>query len=228
MSSPLPGWYPDPIDPGERGIGMDRDGPGLSARSENPRAVRAIRTSALPSPTRPLDVSRAWARRGGSSARRTPGAPIRGQFERRADEAGGIDVVHHDVNEHDDDDPSGTDGGWGPRHRSPRRCGHPGCRDEPTDLQRLVHHGGGGFYLAVTVCRGQQPITRYPGSSYLRTDQTCPSLRAAADDGSPSDVVYFGPYTNLREACAQSSRGRPAPYVKVLDTTSLPQSRETC
>lgn len=63
-------------------------------------------------------------------------------------------------------------------------------------------------------------LDRYPGSEYLRTDQTCPSLRPAVDDNAIY-MVYFGPFSSREEACAARSSGPSDAYVKTL-SRSLP------
>ena len=71
-------------------------------------------------------------------------------------------------------------------------------------------------------------LLRYPGSSYLRTDQTCPSLRAATDEGNPIYVVFFGPFSTRAAACVERAQGPADSYVKILDTSSPPAWQEPC
>lgn len=59
-------------------------------------------------------------------------------------------------------------------------------------------------------------LKRYPGSSYLRNDQTCDSLWPKAD-GAPIYVVYFGPYATKSEACDARDLGPKGAYVRPLD-----------
>ena len=59
-------------------------------------------------------------------------------------------------------------------------------------------------------------LKRYPGSSYLRNDQTCDSLWPEAD-GAPIYVVYFGPYATKSEACDARDLGPKGAYVRPLD-----------
>ncbi|MEY3341899.1 MAG: hypothetical protein RLZZ269_1810 [Actinomycetota bacterium] len=59
-------------------------------------------------------------------------------------------------------------------------------------------------------------LKRYPGSSYLRNDQTCDSLWPEAD-GAPIHIVYFGPYATKSEACEARELGPKGAYVRPLD-----------
>jgi len=59
-------------------------------------------------------------------------------------------------------------------------------------------------------------LKRYPGSSYLRNDQTCDSLWPEAD-GAPIYIVYFGPYATKSEACDARDLGPKGAYVRPLD-----------
>ena len=59
-------------------------------------------------------------------------------------------------------------------------------------------------------------LKRYPGSSYLRNDQTCDSLWPKAD-GAPIYIVYFGPYATKSEACDARDLGPKGAYVRPLD-----------
>ena len=57
----------------------------------------------------------------------------------------------------------------------------------------------------------------FPGSQYLRTDQTCPSLRASVNGVDPIYSVYFGPFPSSDSACNQRAALGGDAYVKVLD-----------
>ena len=59
-------------------------------------------------------------------------------------------------------------------------------------------------------------LAEYTGSAYLKTSETCPSLRARMPDGSDIYVVYFGPYPDASTACAARAAGPPDAYVKML------------
>lgn len=70
-------------------------------------------------------------------------------------------------------------------------------------------------------------LAKYPGSSYLRTDQTCPSLRPDYN-GSPIYSIYYGVYDTAQAACADRWRGPSDAYVKVLSTTVAWNTPITC
>lgn len=74
----------------------------------------------------------------------------------------------------------------------------------------------------------QHLLDTYPGSEYLRANDTCPSLRARNDAGNEIYGVYFGPFTTHELACrAQDSWGGTS-YVKVLDTVTDPDMITDC
>lgn len=58
-------------------------------------------------------------------------------------------------------------------------------------------------------------LEQYPGSEYLRTDQTCPSL-AQSRDGEPIYVVYLGPFAFDSDACAARASGPADAYARRL------------
>lgn len=65
-------------------------------------------------------------------------------------------------------------------------------------------------------------LNKFPGSSYLRTDLTCPSLRARSDEGNLIYAVYFpGGYTPAQLCAAVEAAGSGA-YGKVLDFRTDP------
>jgi serine/threonine-protein kinase len=66
----------------------------------------------------------------------------------------------------------------------------------------------------------QQLLDAHPGAYYLRTDQSCPSLRRASDAGNPIYAV-FEPTTPSRLCAAVSAAGGGA-YGKYLDYTHDP------
>jgi serine/threonine-protein kinase len=70
-------------------------------------------------------------------------------------------------------------------------------------------------------------LDQRPGASYLRTDQTCPSLRPDVD-GNPIYIVYFGPFATKSEACDARALGPTDAYVKVLDTTTSYTTPHVC
>ena len=72
----------------------------------------------------------------------------------------------------------------------------------------------GGFITVLASPIGDQAtpdavsavLEQYPGSNYLRTDQTCPSLRADVD-GAPIYVIFFGPFVVDTDACTARADG---------------------
>ena len=70
-------------------------------------------------------------------------------------------------------------------------------------------------------------LDRYDGSSYLRTDRTCPSLTQAVD-GEPIYVVYFGPFPTDGEACAAVDDGPDGAYVRRLSNDLDPTHSVSC
>lgn len=72
-----------------------------------------------------------------------------------------------------------------------------------------------------------QVLDRYTGSSYLRTDQTCPSLTPSID-GEPIYVVYLGPFPLDADACRARSQGPSGSYVRRLSTDLDPSHSVAC
>lgn len=69
--------------------------------------------------------------------------------------------------------------------------------------------------------------TEFPGASYLRTDQTCPSLNVGASDGSPLYRIFVGPFPDAPTACAARAQSSQGAFVKRLSDES-PQHTVTC
>jgi serine/threonine-protein kinase len=72
-----------------------------------------------------------------------------------------------------------------------------------------------------------QVLETYPRSEYLRTDQTCPSLRASVD-GAPIYVVYLGPFAVDTDACAARAEGPEGAYARILSTDLGPDHGVPC
>ena len=70
-------------------------------------------------------------------------------------------------------------------------------------------------------------LDAYPGSSYLRTDQTCPSLNQSID-GAPIYVVYFGPFAFASDACAARADGTEGAYARRLSNDVGPNHGVSC
>lgn len=70
-------------------------------------------------------------------------------------------------------------------------------------------------------------LDQYPGSNYLRTDQTCRSLRADVD-GQPIYVVYLGPFAVDSDACQARAEGPDGAYARQLSNDVGPDHAVTC
>ena len=66
----------------------------------------------------------------------------------------------------------------------------------------------------------QRLLNIYPGASYLRTDQSCPSLRQADDEGDPIYTVYRPAGSTRSEVWAAVCAAGGEAYGKVLDYTT--------
>jgi hypothetical protein len=79
---------------------------------------------------------------------------------------------------------------------------------------------------AVTPGRYQADVQRLladnPGASYLRTDQSCPSLRQATETGSPIYAVFRVAGRTPREVCSAVGAAGGNAYGKWLDTAADP------
>lgn len=67
----------------------------------------------------------------------------------------------------------------------------------------------------------------HAGANYLRTDQTCPSLRADVD-GEPIYVVYLGPFVVESDACQARTEGPEGAYARQLSDDVGPDHSVTC
>jgi serine/threonine-protein kinase len=68
----------------------------------------------------------------------------------------------------------------------------------------------------------QQLLDAHPGAFYLRTDQTCPSLRTATAEGNPIYAVFEPGGTTQPQVCARVGAAGGGAYGKWLDTTTDP------
>ncbi len=92
-----------------------------------------------------------------------------------------------------------------------------------------------GFITVIASAVGDQAspggianvLEAYPGSNYLRTDQTCPSLTQDID-GAPIYVVYFGPFIVASDACAARAQGTEGAYARRLSTEVGPDHGVAC
>jgi serine/threonine protein kinase, bacterial len=71
-------------------------------------------------------------------------------------------------------------------------------------------------------------LAAHPGAFYLRTDQTCPSLRAATEDGNPIYAVYRLGGRTEAQVCAVVRLSGGDAYGKWLNSTTDPEERITC
>lgn len=93
----------------------------------------------------------------------------------------------------------------------------------------------GGFITVLASAIGGQAtaasvgavLDDYPGSNYLRTDQTCPSLNPDVD-GEPIYVVYLGPFAVDSDACAARSEGPEGSYARQLSDDVGPEHSVDC
>ena len=67
----------------------------------------------------------------------------------------------------------------------------------------------------------QRLLDAHPGAFYLRTDQTCPSLRAATDEGNPIYAVFTPAGTTQSQVCATVRAAGGNAYGQWLDYTHL-------
>jgi hypothetical protein len=70
-------------------------------------------------------------------------------------------------------------------------------------------------------------LDAHPSSEYLRTDQTCSSLRPDVE-GEPIYVVYFGPFAFDSDACAARADGPDGAYAKELSNDVAPDQVVDC
>ena len=93
--------------------------------------------------------------------------------------------------------------------------------DPPCDGRTIVVLGNittPGMYPAGV----QGLLDAHPGAYYLRTDQSCPSLRQASDEGNPIYTVFEFAGRSESEACAGVRAAGSGAYGKWLDYTHDP------
>ncbi|KHO21428.1 serine/threonine-protein kinase [Mycolicibacterium setense] len=74
----------------------------------------------------------------------------------------------------------------------------------------------------------QRLLDAHPGAFYLRTDQTCPSLRAETEDGNPIYAVFVPGGTTQGQMCAKVRSYGGDAYGKVLDYVTDPRVPFRC
>ncbi|EON34000.1 Serine protein kinase /threonine protein kinase [Gordonia terrae C-6] len=123
--------------------------------------------------------------------------------------------------------------GPGPSTGVPRTI-VPGDLGLTVPMTRPACDGTGIVVVANAIAPGNYPgevqsyLNRYPGASYLRTDQSCPSLKQVSDVGTPIYAVYYVAGPTLDDICTLRNRIGGAAYGKWLDYTTDPASLITC
>ena len=101
-------------------------------------------------------------------------------------------------------------------------------------MTRPACDGRGIVVLASAVTPGNYEneisaaLAANPGSSYLRTDQSCPSLRQRDEYGNVIYAVYRPSGYTKAEVCADVARSPAGSYGRWLDTTSDPRQLIYC
>ena len=109
---------------------------------------------------------------------------------------------------------------------APRDTGTGGDLGVSVPMSRPPCDGTGIVVLGNAVTPGQYAadvqrlLDAFPGSSYLRTDQSCPSLRQASDAGNPIYAVYRVAGRTYDEICAAVHAAGDGAYGRMLTTTA--------
>ena len=74
----------------------------------------------------------------------------------------------------------------------------------------------------------QQALSSHPGSSYLRTDKSCPSLRQSSDDGTPIYAVFYPAGYSKGSVCSMVAQIGPVAYGRWLSTDISPAHKIVC
>jgi serine/threonine protein kinase, bacterial len=104
----------------------------------------------------------------------------------------------------------------------------PGDLGLPTPMSHPKCNGGGIVVLGNVTTPGiyaagvQNLLNAHPGASYLRTDQACPSLRQASDEGNPIYAVFKFAGTTQLEVCTAVRAAGGGAYGKWLDYSTDP------
>jgi serine/threonine-protein kinase len=93
----------------------------------------------------------------------------------------------------------------------------------------------GGFITVLASPIGDQAtassvaavLEQYPGSNYLRADQTCPSL-SPSSGGEPIYVIFYGPFAFDSDACAARADGPEDAYARQLSDEAGPDHSVIC
>jgi serine/threonine-protein kinase len=119
-----------------------------------------------------------------------------------------------------------------PPRRTPSRA--PGDLGLPTPISTPLCNGQGIVVLGNVTTPGEyreairRILSQHPGASYLRTDQACPSLRQADDEGDPIYAVYRYAGRTLSEVRSAVCAAGSDAYGKWLDYTTPPSHMITC
>jgi len=103
-----------------------------------------------------------------------------------------------------------------------------------TPMSRPACDGTGIVVLANLTTPGQyvdgvrRALAAHPGASYLRTDQSCPSLRQAMPNGDAIYAVYTIAGRTPDQLCSAVRAAGGDAYGKWLDTTSDPSTYISC
>lgn len=93
---------------------------------------------------------------------------------------------------------------------------HPSCNGQGIVILGSVTTPG--LYAAGV----ERLLDAHPGAFYLRTDQTCPSLRPATAEGNPIYAVFQLGGTTQTQVCAAVNTAGEGAYGKWLNTTTDP------
>ena len=110
----------------------------------------------------------------------------------------------------------------------PRPAGVPGDLGLRTPMSDPPCDGRGIVVLGNITTPGMYPegvqglLDAHPGAYYLRTDQSCPSLRQASDQGNPIYTVFEFAGRTETEVCAAVNAAGGGAYGKWLDDTHDP------
>lgn len=74
----------------------------------------------------------------------------------------------------------------------------------------------------------QQALDSYPGASYLRTDQACPSLTQRSDSGNPIYAVYVPAGYSTASVCSAVNSYGGSAYGKWLDNSTAASATIDC
>ena len=117
---------------------------------------------------------------------------------------------------------------------SPQPAIVPGDLGLTVPMTRPACDGTGIVVVANATAPGNYPgevqsyLNQYPGASYLRTDQSCPSLKQVSDDGTPIYAVYYVAGRTLEDICTMRNQIGGLAYGRWLDYTTDPESQITC